>query len=215
VTTAPTTVYGAALRRASAGERAGLWLVDRIGTVVRRADAGDWSADLRPGDASLLERCRDRTLDLGCGPGRMTAALVAAGRRAVGVDVSPQAVRLTRRRGVPALLGDLFDPLPGEGGWGCALLADGNIGIGGDAVRLLRRCRDLVRRRGSVLVEVDAPGAPTWSGAVRLADGRRTSTAFAWAFVGADEIGPVAGRAALRTTEIWTEAGRWFAHLTP
>ena len=27
--------------------------------------------------------------------------------------------------------------------------------------------------------------------------------------------GPVASRAALRTTDVWTEAGRWFAHLTP
>ena len=215
MTAAPTAVYGAALRRAATGERAGLWLLDRAGTVVRRADAGDWSTDLRPGDTGLLERCPDGTLDLGCGPGRMVGALVAAGRRAVGVDVSPQAVRLTRRRGVPALLGSLFDPLPEEGGWGCALLADGNVGIGGHPERLLRRCRDLVRRDGSVLVEVDPPGEPTWRGAVHLADGRRTSAAFAWAFVGADEIAPIASRAALRTTDIWTEAGRWFAHLTP
>jgi SAM-dependent methyltransferase len=201
------------LRRAATGERAGLWLVDPVGTVMRRADAGDWSTALRPGDTGLLERCPDRTLDLGCGPGRLAGALAAAGRRAVGVDVSPQAVRLARRRDVPVLLQDLFDPLPGEGSWGGVLLADGNIGIGGDPERLLDRSRELVCAGGSVVVEVDPPGAPTWRGVVHLADGRRTSAAFAWAFVGADEIGPVASRAALRTTDVWTEAGRWFAHL--
>ena len=48
------------------------------------------------------------------------------------------------RRGGAALRRDVFAPLPGEGRWYTALLADGNVGIGGDPVALLqpapRRC---------------------------------------------------------------------------
>ncbi|MEV6930039.1 class I SAM-dependent methyltransferase, partial [Dactylosporangium sp. NPDC051485] len=148
-------------------------------------------------------------------PGRHTAALAARGRRVLGVDVSPQAVRYARRRGAPVLCQDLFQPLPGEGAWRGALLADGNIGIGGDPVRLLGRCRHLLGPAGEVLAELDPPGAGSWSGPVALAGPGRTSAPFAWAFVAADDIAAVARRAGLHATETWTEAGRWFARLTP
>jgi SAM-dependent methyltransferase len=212
---APVAVYGAALRRAARGESAALDLVGPDGAVVRPLDAGTWSGRLRPGDDQLVGRCADGTLDLGCGPGRLTEAVAATGRRVLGVDVSPQAVRYAQRRGAPVLRGNLFGPLPGEGTWGCALLADGNIGIGGDPVRLLHRCRALIATAGSVLVEVDPPGGRTWSGHVSLTGAERTSTTFAWAFVSADDIAAIARDAALRLADTWTEAGRWFTHLTP
>ncbi len=50
----------------------------------------------------------------------------------------------------------MFDPVPGEGQWHWALLADGSIGIGGDPVRLLRRVAELVGPGGRALVEVSA-----------------------------------------------------------
>jgi SAM-dependent methyltransferase len=215
--TAPVAVFGAALRRAERGEPAGLRLVGPDGGALRTLDPDAWHTGLRPGDHALLARCPDGTVDLGCGPGRLTGALAASGRRVLGVDVSPQAVRYARRHGAPVLRQDLFRPLPGEGGWPGALLADGNIGIGGDPVRLLRRCRRLLARGGTVLVEVDPPGAGTWSGPVALTDGSgngRTSAPFAWAFVAADDLAAIAESAALHPIELWTEAGRWFAHLT-
>ncbi|WP_327001309.1 class I SAM-dependent methyltransferase [Dactylosporangium sp. NBC_01737] len=212
---APVAVYGAALRRAARGEPAAMDLVGPDGAVVRPLDAGAWSGRPRPGDHQLIDRCVDGTLDLGCGPGRLTEAVAATGRRALGVDVSPQAVRFARRRGAAVIRANLFGPLPGEGAWGCALLADGNIGIGGDPARLLARCRALIATAGSVHVEVDPPGSRTWSGHVSLAGAERTSTTFAWAFVSADDIAAIARDAALRVAETWTEAGRWFAHLTP
>ena len=52
----------------------------------------------------------------------------------------------------------VFQPVPGEGGWDTVLLADGNIGIGGDPVALLTRCRELLAPAGRVLVELDPPG---------------------------------------------------------
>jgi hypothetical protein len=132
----------------------------------------------------------------------------------LGVDVSPQAVRYTRRRGAPGLLADVFEPLPEEGRWDCALLADGNIGIGGRPERLLRRCRELIGPHGTVLVELEPPGGRTWRGDVVLSDGTRASAAFAWAFVSVDRIDEVAAGAGLRVTDTWTEARRWFACLT-
>ena len=51
----------------------------------------------------------------------------------------PEAVAQTPDRGVAAIRRNVFDALPGEGRWRTALLADGNIGIGGDPAALLRR----------------------------------------------------------------------------
>lgn len=206
-------VFGAALRRAARGEEAALRLLDRAGTAVRRIDAA-WYCELRPGDHGLLARCGPDTIDLGCGPGRLTGALVAAGQRALGVDVSAQAVRFTRQRGAPAVHGCLFQSLPDEGCWTTAVLADGNIGIGGDPVRLLRRCRGLLTGDGALLVEVDPPGSRTWQGEVKLDDGDRVSERFGWAFVAVDDIARLADAAALRLVETWTEADRWFVCLT-
>ena len=208
-------VYGAALRRASRGQCATLRLVDGDGAAVRHLDAHAWCADLRPGDGGVLDRCRagSSTLDIGCGPGRFTGALAAEGRTALGVDLSPQAVQYARQRGAPAVRADVFGAVPDAGRWCRALLADGNIGIGGDPVRLLRRCRSLLAGDGAVLVEVDPPDTPSWCGEVALTDGACVSTAFEWAFVGVDDIAALAKRALLRVTETWTEAGRWFVYL--
>jgi hypothetical protein len=93
------------------------------------------------------------------------------------------------------------------------LLADGNIGIGGDPPRLLRRCAGLLDPAGAVLVELRAPGEPSWSGDVVLRDPWRRSAPFPWATVSADRADEVADRSGLRVCREWTEAGRWFAEL--
>ncbi|MHA4779055.1 class I SAM-dependent methyltransferase [Streptomyces sp. MSC1_001] len=77
-------------------------------------------------DRSVLDRCHGTVLDIGCGPGRLVAALAAEGRRALGIDISPEAVAHTLRHGGAALCRSVFDPLPGEGRWDTALLIDGN-----------------------------------------------------------------------------------------
>jgi len=211
--TAALVLYGAALRRGTRRDSVPLRLLDPHGTPLRSLDAARY-ATARPGDAGLLARCGGATLDIGCGPGRLTAALTEAGHPALGVDICAEAVRQARHRGAAALRRCAFGPLPGEGRWRRVLLADGNIGIGGDPVRLLRRCARLLGRDGAVLVELDRPGTPTWRGDVTLADGDRVSAPFPWAFVGVDGLARLAGRGGLRVVESWTEAGRWFARLS-
>lgn len=83
-------------------------------------------------DDILLSRCQGPVLDVGCGQGRLVAELNARGIVALGVDLSRQAVNLAAARGACVLRRNVTDRLPLEGRWGTILLADGNIGIGGD-----------------------------------------------------------------------------------
>lgn len=206
--------YGAALRQAATGRPADLHLVDPVARrPVRQLHAGDWFAEQTPGDDSLLDRCIGPTLDVGCGPGRLVAALTARGLTALGVDVSAEAIRQTRRRGAPARHACVFGPV--EGGWRHLLLADGNIGIGGDPERLLRRCLDLLAPDGDILVEVDPPGAGSWRGQVALSTGDRISSPFPWAAIAADDVDMLAQAATLAVLDRWTSARRCFARLGP
>jgi SAM-dependent methyltransferase len=210
-------VYQLALREAAVHGVAAVAAVDERGQgQVRSFQLGRWSGGLIAGDRSVLARCRGATIDLGCGPGRLVQALRRRGQRALGVDISVEAVRLARRRGVPVLRRDAFGPLPHEGRWRRVLCTDGSIGIGGDPVRLLTRGRGLLTRDGQVLVEVEPPGSGTWWGELRLrylAAGV-TSRPFRWAYVASGELAEIAAEAGLRVLATWTEAGRWFASLT-
>ncbi len=123
---------------------------------VAPLDVERWRAPAAGEDSLLLGRCRGATIDLGCGPGRLLEALALRGFPVLGVDVAPEAIAQCRRRGVSAMHADVFGALPGEGTWAHALLADGNLGIGGDPVALLRRSVELIAPAGSVLVELDS-----------------------------------------------------------
>ena len=164
-----------------------------------------------PGDKSLLDRCEGPTLDIGSGPGRLTVALAERGVPALGIDITPYAVGLARSSGALVLLRDVFDRVPGTGRWATVLLADGNIGIGGDPAVLLRRVRELLAPHGRALVELDAPGRPLRREQVRLSHNGLVSSWFPWAFVGADDITEVAAEAGLGDVETWSIEGRWFA----
>jgi len=176
-----------------------------------RFDPASWSRDDLPGDRTLLARCAGPTLDVGCGPGRLVGALAGRGCPALGIDVSATAVRLTRRRGAAALRRDVFEPLPGTGRWQHVLLADGNIGIGGDPARLLRRCRGLLAPGGRVHVEAAAPGTAAWSGPAVV---QGSGAELPWACVPVGDLSALAAVTAMRVLDTWTEAGRWFASLS-
>ncbi len=113
-----------------------------------------------------------------------------------------------------ALHRSVFDRIPGEGRWRHVLLADGNIGIGGDPAVLLRRTAELIAPDGDVLVELEAPGHGVRHERVRLRPSQ-ADTWFSWAWVGAEAIADVAAEADLRV--VWTTQRdhRWFAGLKP
>jgi SAM-dependent methyltransferase len=174
---------------------------------------GSWVRDADRHDRAILALCAGPTVDIGCGPGRMAQALAHTGRPVLGIDIVPEAVQMSLGRGVAALLRDVFGPVPGEGRWETALLADGNIGIGGDPVALLQRVRQLVAATGRVVVELAPPGTGVRTRHVRLQSALGRSEPFPWTLVGTDAIAAVAGAAGLTVSAVHTHERRHSAVL--
>jgi len=179
-----------------------------LGGALRR-----WCGEADATDLDLLARAEGTVLDAGCGPGRLVIELARQGRDSAGLDTSRVAVRLARSAGATALCRSIFDPVPGEGGWDTVLLADGNVGIGGDPGQLLRRCAALLAPGGRVLVELDRPGTGLRVDRVRLEHGTRRGSWFDWAHVGADAVSEPAAGAGLSVQDTWERDGRFFAAL--
>jgi len=179
-------VFGNLYDDALTGERC--WLRHDDGSVhglpVRRWLGGRHSD--RGFDTAMVGMCHGPTIDLGCGPGRLVANLVKRGVPALGVDQSATAIEMARRNGAPALRRDLFDPLPGTGRWSTVLLADGNVGIGGDPLRVLRRAGELLRTGGRCVAEFDLAITGVETRWVRLESVKTVGPWFRWASVGID-----------------------------
>ena len=112
--------------------------------------------------------CTGATLDVGCGPGRLLVALQRArDALAHGIDVSAAAVARARASGVSGDCADVFSVLPAATaaglpgrGWAHVLLADGNIGIGGQPRRAAGARARPAAPSGRVHVELDPAAAP-------------------------------------------------------
>jgi len=101
VVTRRTAVVGA-LHGEAPARRAGGGGGARSRTEIEHADGtvtplwtDDWRR-LRPGDASLIDRCSGPTLDVGSGPGRLAVALAERGVPTLGIDAATHAVRIAR-----------------------------------------------------------------------------------------------------------------------
>ncbi|MGO9902809.1 MAG: methyltransferase domain-containing protein [Solirubrobacteraceae bacterium] len=207
----PLALYSDGLRTGSR-QRAGITVRLSDGSVAPLA----LERYLGPADAtdvSLLEGARGPVLDVGCGPGRLLHALAASGVFALGVDLSSAAVALAREGGAYAIVGSIFDEVPGAGSWRTALLLDGNIGIGGEPVPLLQRIGSLMAGGGELLVELDRPSAHSGRLQARLETPVAASAWFAWARVAVTDIEPVARAAAFSVQRRWHAGDRWFARL--
>lgn len=112
----------------------------------------------------LLERLRARPgglISIGSGNATVEATLTAAGHRVLAVDVIPEAVELARRKGVEAVVADVYDWTPPAGVW-TVIYADGVMGhlyhpqVGLQPV--LTRLRSwLAIHRGHLVISNDRP----------------------------------------------------------
>jgi hypothetical protein len=156
-------------------------------------------------------------------PGRHSAELTRAGRHALGIDSSGAAVRAATRRGARARQACVFGTVAGTGKWATVLLMDGNIGIGGSPSALLKRCAELLRPSGRVLVEILAPGSATRVDRVKVlladltdkdcSDAEPGTSWFDWATVSVTNISRLGSGCGFSLTEMWCCEGRWFAEL--
>lgn len=172
-----------------------------------------WAAPPDEADRTLLARCTGPTLDVGCGPGRLVGALAGLGVPVLGVDCSPAAVRRALDRGGAALHRSIFDRLPGEGRWHRILLADGNVGIGGDVPALLGRVRSLLGHSGQALVEVNQSTVDEVVQVWLCHPDGRCGAPWRWARVGLPALRRHAAIAGLTVTAQWHCDGRSFAAL--
>jgi SAM-dependent methyltransferase len=189
-------MFGNLYERALAGERC--WLRHDDGqrsALPVRSWLGGRGAD-EVFDGTVVGLCSGPTIDLGCGPGRLVVHLLRRGIPALGVDQSPTAVALARRSGAPALHRDVFEP-PATGRWHTVLLADGNVGLGGDPRRVLVRAGELLRRGGRCVAEFDTTATGVRARWVRLESTRAVGPWFRWASVGVDSAAWLADQAGL------------------
>jgi SAM-dependent methyltransferase len=103
-----------------------------------------------PVERGGLRWVRGRVLDVGVGAGRVALELQARGREVVGIDVSPGAVEVARRRGVRDVRLLAFEAVDESlGRFDTVVMYGNNFGLFGSpakARRLLRRLRPLADR---------------------------------------------------------------------
>ncbi len=209
----PLHVYGAGLTASVSDDEADQLLLRLGDGTITPLALARWLAPADTTDERLLSTVTGPVLDVGCGPGRHLHALARRGVFALGVDLSPVAVELARHRGGNAIVGSIFDEVPGAGTWRTALLLDGNIGIGGAPERLLARLAALLSDDGEVLAELDPPDRATATLNARLERAGTASAWFRWARVAVDDIEQIATTAGYRLIDAAHHGTRWFARL--
>ncbi|MGL4340262.1 MAG: class I SAM-dependent methyltransferase [Rhodoglobus sp.] len=204
--------YGRALVRSGGGELL-LRAVGEWPSMVM--DVGDWLRCATQADLTALDNSQGPLLDVGCGPGRMVRAAADRGMPALGIDVSGRAVQHTRSEGSMALERSIFDRVPLEGRWRTILLMDGNVGIGGDPLALLMRCRDLLAEGGSIVVELDGEAEVNDRAMYTVLDREGNESApFPWARVGAGAVERIASGSGLVVIDRWDVDARHFVRLS-
>ncbi len=176
-------------------------------------DLAQWSRPANPTESALLADIAGPVLDIGCGPGRLVAALHERGVHALGIDAAPAAITRAKSHGVHVLTRSVFDRIPNEGTWASALLLDGNIGIGGNPRRLLTRVHELLAPEGMAVVELESPGATTRNGLVQLEIATDMVGWFPWSWVSSDDIHTLAHATSFLVDERRHTGTRRFATL--
>jgi SAM-dependent methyltransferase len=149
--------FGRLLVDLAAGKRA-IEVVERDDGCVFTGDARYYLAPFRnwwPQERRAMRFVRGRVLDLGCGAGRVSLELQRRGLEVVGVDVSPLAVEVARKRGAAdARVGTVATALQGGELFDTILLLGNNLGLlSGERQgrQLLRTLAQLATERGRIL----------------------------------------------------------------
>ncbi len=100
-----------------------------------------------------------RALDVGCGRGDLAAALLARGWRVAGIEPSPRAAQIARRRGVELIGATLGDATPPPRGFDLVVLRHSLEHLP-DPPADLRRVRDALAPGGRVVMS--APNYAAW-----------------------------------------------------
>jgi SAM-dependent methyltransferase len=110
-----------------------------------------------PLDRKAMRFVRGRVLDVGCGGGRVSLHLQERGQEVVGIDISPGAVEVCRRRGVgDARLCSIDDVDESLGVFDTIVMLGNNFGLFASAAkakRLLRRFHRLTSEHGRIVAE--------------------------------------------------------------
>jgi hypothetical protein len=93
------------------------------------------------------------------------------------------------------------------------LLADGNIGIGGDPRRVLHRAGELLRSGGRCVAEFEGATTGIVSHWVRLESSRTIGPWFRWATVGIEGARQLADQVGLNITDVHPIGDRLLATL--
>jgi SAM-dependent methyltransferase len=112
-------------------ERDDGWFGPSGGTASYFAPYPEWPARQR----EAMDYVAGRVLDVGCGAGRAMAYLEGQGHETVGIDVSPGAVAVCRRRGLDARELDVADVGDLEGEFDTLLMLGNNFGLVGTRER--------------------------------------------------------------------------------
>jgi len=143
------------------GDRSGAEIIERDdgyfdasgGPAVYFREYKDWSAHER----KAMQLVRGRVLDVGCGAGRNALYLQDRGLDVVGIDVSPLAVKIARKRGVrEARRLSVTKVGPRLGVFGTILMMGNNLGLFGSRERarwLLRRFKRLTTDDARIIAE--------------------------------------------------------------
>lgn len=153
--------YGELLRAFLEGERVpeiveredGFISTSQFGPASYFAPFRRWPAHQRQG----MRFVRGRVLDAGCGAGRVCLHLQTRGTEAVGIDISPGAVEVCRRRGVRDARVLSIDALDESlGVFDTVVMYGNNVGLlrsAANARRLLRLLHRLTSERGRIVGE--------------------------------------------------------------
>jgi SAM-dependent methyltransferase len=114
-----------------------------------------------PEERSVFDAVRGRVLDVGCGAGRHCLTAQDRGLEVVGIDISPGAVQVCRRRGVhDARLLPLSGIDAHLGRFDTVLMMCGNFGLPGTATsttRFLELLHGMTTNGGRIILDSDDP----------------------------------------------------------